>query len=44
MQSDPYEKARRLRQRAWLTLDPRMADLLRTAARKYEAELSADAG
>ena len=37
MTSQPYERARRLRQRAWLTLDMQAADVLREAARQFEA-------
>ena len=43
MPDDPSERARRLRQKAGLTLNPRAADVLRMAARKYEEKAQRDA-
>jgi hypothetical protein len=40
MRIDPIEKARLLRVKAGLTLDPRTADVLRVIARNYEAQSS----
>jgi hypothetical protein len=42
MPDDPSERARRLRQKAGLSLDPRAAELLRMAARKYEEKSQRD--
>lgn len=43
MPDDPAERARRLRQKAGLTLDPHAAEVLRMVARKYEERSHRDA-